>query len=51
YFNGKDSMTFDQDEIIHFKYPNLADINKGMGPVEAARFGINLEVSMDLVSS
>lgn len=48
YFNGKDSMTFDQDEIIHFKYPNLADINKGMGPVEAARLGINLETSMDV---
>lgn len=48
YFNGRDSMTFEQEEIIHFKYPNLANINKGMGPMEAARLGINLETSMDV---
>jgi len=48
YFNGAESMTFTQEEIIHFKYPNIANINIGMGPIEAARMGINKDLFMDM---
>jgi len=41
-------LTFTKDEILHFEYPNIADMNRGMGPVEAARHGINKDFYMEM---
>jgi len=48
YFNGRESMTFTEEEIVHFKYPNIANINIGMGPIEAARMEINKDLYMNM---
>jgi HK97 family phage portal protein len=48
YFNGRESMTFTEEEIVHFKYPNIANINIGMGPIEAARMEVNKDLYMNM---
>ena len=48
YFNGEKTITFTQEEIVHFKYMNLADMYRGLGPVEAARLNINRDLYTDM---
>lgn len=46
YMHGGEMRTFTEEEILHFKYPNVQNMFKGMGPLEAARMGINLDAYM-----
>jgi len=46
YNNGKGIKTYTKEEVLHLKYPSVKNIYKGMGPLEAARMGINLDASM-----
>ena len=46
YNHGGQMKTFEEEEVLHFMYPNMENIYRGMGPVEAARMGINLSEYM-----
>jgi len=46
YNNGKGIKTYTKEEVLHLKYPSVKNIYKGMGPLEAARMGVNLDASM-----
>lgn len=46
YNHGGQMLTFQEEEVLHFMYPNMANIYKGLGPIEAGRMGINLNEYM-----
>lgn len=44
---GDESLVFDKDEVIHYRYPNPADQFYGMGRLEAAGIPIALRLEME----
>jgi len=45
--NPANTVAFKPDEIIHFRYPNPASTQKGMGPAQAATSAIHRKRAMD----
>jgi HK97 family phage portal protein len=43
---GNDPVTFDPEEIVHFKYPNPKDIFYGLSPLMAAAYAVDTEKYM-----
>jgi HK97 family phage portal protein len=46
YNAGGTIQTFTGEEVLHMKYPSIQNINMGVGPLEAARAGVNLDAYM-----
>lgn len=40
---GRDRIRFDREEICHFRYPGPSDPYYGTGPLEAARYSIDID--------
>ena len=44
---GYGAITFDVDEIVHFKYPNPNDLYYGVGPLLAAAYAVDTDEYMN----